>query len=320
MIFSRLLLPLVGLLSLASAYANPGACTGECFAHDPSVIERNDGTWFKFNTGKGVGIWKSPALSGPWKYVGDALNGGSTINHPGKGDIWAPDVSLIGSTYYMYYALSTFGTQDSTIGVASSSTMEPGSWTDHGAVGISSSAGSRYNAIDPNLIRAGNDYLITFGSFWNGIHQVKMASPLKVAGSAPYDLAFNATGTHSTEGAFMFFHDKFYYLLFSSGICCGYQDKKPAPGEEYKIVMCRSASAEGVFVDRNNNDCRQSHGSILLASHDLVYGPGGQGVLNTSKGPLLYYHYANLKGGIADKDYILGYNYLNFDKDGWPWV
>lgn len=71
----------------------------------------------------------------------------------------APDVQLVGSTYYMYYAISTFGTQNSAIGVATSPTMEVGSWTDLGATGIASSTGKDYNAIDPNLIKVGNNYL-----------------------------------------------------------------------------------------------------------------------------------------------------------------
>lgn len=59
----------------------------------------------------------------------------------------------------MYYAISTFGTQNSAIGVATSPTMEVGSWTDLGATGIASSTGKDYNAIDPNLIKVGNNYL-----------------------------------------------------------------------------------------------------------------------------------------------------------------
>ncbi|KAM0148513.1 hypothetical protein ACHAPC_000864 [Botrytis cinerea] len=156
--FSRILLPIFGLLSLVAAYANPGACSGNCYAHDPALIQRSsDGTWFKFNTGNGIGIWKATALAGPWTYVGDALSG-SSINLSGNTDLWAPDVHLVGSTYYMYYAVSTFGSQNSAIGVATSSTMEVGSWTDHGATGVASSAGKLYNAIDPNLILVGSTY------------------------------------------------------------------------------------------------------------------------------------------------------------------
>lgn len=76
-------------------------------------------------------------------------------------------VILVGSTYYMYYAVSTFGSQVSTIGYATSTTMEVGSWTDHGSTGISSSSGKAYNAIDPSLVQAADgSYYMSFGSFW----------------------------------------------------------------------------------------------------------------------------------------------------------
>ncbi|KAF7876477.1 hypothetical protein EAF04_001567 [Stromatinia cepivora] len=319
--FSHLLLSFLGLLSLAAAYSNPGACSGNCNAHDPALIQRSsDGTWFKFNTGNGIGIWKATALAGPWTYVGDALTGGSRINLAGNKDLWAPDVHLVGSTYYMYYAISTFGTQNSAIGVATSATMEVGSWTDHGATGIASSKGSAYNTIDPNLILVGSAYYLNFGSFWTDIYQVGMAStPTKAGGSASYQLAFNSSGTHSLEGSYMFYYSGYYYLLISSGICCNYDKTKPAPGAEYKIIMGRSKSATGGFVDQSGKALTAGGGTTLLASHGNVYGPGGQGVYLSSSGPILYYHYANPTIGLGDGSYQFGYNYLTFS-NGWPVV
>ncbi|KAF7943392.1 hypothetical protein EAE96_011318 [Botrytis aclada] len=318
--FSRILLPILGLLSLVAAYANPGACSGNCYAHDPALIQRSsDGTWFKFNTGNGIGIWKATALAGPWTYVGDALSK-SSINLAGNGDLWAPDVHLVGSTYYMYYVVSTFGTQNSAIGVATSATMEVGSWTDHGATGIASASGKLYNAIDPNLILVGSTYYLNFGSFWDDIYQVAMAStPTKAGGSASYNLAYNSSGTHSEEGSYMFYYSGYYYLLISSGICCGYDTSKPAQGAEYKIIMGRSKTATGNFVDQSGKALSAGGGTTLLASHGNVYGPGGQGVYLSSSGPLLYYHYANPTVGLGDANYLFGYNYLTFT-NGWPSV
>jgi hypothetical protein len=51
---------------------------------------------------------------------------------------------------------------------------------------------------------------------------------------------------------------------------------KPATGAEYKIMMCRSTSATGGFVDKTGKSCTANGGSILLASHSTTYGPGGQ--------------------------------------------
>lgn len=68
----------------------------------------------------------------------------------------------------MYYSVSVFGSQASAVGYATSTTMEVGSWTDHGATGIASSSGKPYNAIDGALVQATDgSYYVTFGSFWN---------------------------------------------------------------------------------------------------------------------------------------------------------
>lgn len=97
--FSRILLPILGLLSLVAAYANPGACSGNCYAHDPALIQRSsDGTWFKFNTGNGIGIWKATALAGPWTYVGDALSK-SSIDLTGNSDLWVCFFPLTSSIF-----------------------------------------------------------------------------------------------------------------------------------------------------------------------------------------------------------------------------
>jgi arabinan endo-1,5-alpha-L-arabinosidase len=51
----------------------------------------------------------------------------------------------------------------------------------------------------------------------------------------------------------------------------------PAAGAEYMIMMCRSTSATGGFLDSNGVNCLNNNGgTILLESHDYVYGPGGQ--------------------------------------------
>lgn len=69
----------------------------------------------------------------------------------GRDDIWAPDVSLHSGKYYAYYAVSTFGSQNSAIGLATSTSMDPGTWTDLGQV-FASSTGAQFNAIDPNVV------------------------------------------------------------------------------------------------------------------------------------------------------------------------
>lgn len=86
---SRLLFLVPLFFSIINAYSNPGSCSGNCYAHDPSLIQRSsDGTWFRFSTGNGIGIWKATSLAGSWTYVGDALSGGSSIDLTGNTDLW----------------------------------------------------------------------------------------------------------------------------------------------------------------------------------------------------------------------------------------
>jgi len=129
------------------SYSDPGLCTGACWTHDPTVIQRaSDGKYFKFNTGTGIEFATSNSLAGTWTLQGFVLPNGSSIDNAGSQDPWAPDVHLVGDEYFLYYAVSIFGSQVSAIGLATSSTMAPGTWIDKGGVGIASKKGQAYNA------------------------------------------------------------------------------------------------------------------------------------------------------------------------------
>jgi hypothetical protein len=75
--------------SIVQAYSDPGACSGHCWAHDPSIVER-DGTYFKFNTGSGIEIATASSIAGPWTLQGYALPDGSKISVTGNtgSDLW----------------------------------------------------------------------------------------------------------------------------------------------------------------------------------------------------------------------------------------
>lgn len=148
--------------------------------------------------------------------------------------------------YYMYYVLSQIGTQNSQIGVATSKTMEPGSWTDHGSVGLP--ANDNYNRIDPAWITIGGKNYMNFGSFWGDIFQVEMETPLQVGSATPYQISWNATLNHREEGSYEFKHGDYYYLLYSAGIAGKYTKTFPAEGAEYHIRVCRSSTGLGDFV------------------------------------------------------------------------
>ncbi|PWY82165.1 endo-alpha-1,5-arabinanase precursor [Aspergillus heteromorphus CBS 117.55] len=314
---------LLALPALAYAYASPESCSGECVVSDPGLIRReSDGKYFRFSTGNEISYASSDSLSGPWDVIGSVLPDGSSIDLDGNTDLWAPDVHYIDDTYYVFYAVSTFGSQDSAIGLATSTTMELDSWTDHGSIGVESESGKLYNSIDPNLIKVGSDYYMNFGSFYDDIYQVPMnsAATKKSSGDSAYNIAYNATTDHSEEGSYMYEYDDYYYLFFSSGACCDYNVDLPSPGEEYKIMVCRSKSATGDFVDKDGTACAESGGTPVLESHGTTYGPGGQGIFDDpTEGVIIYYHYINTDIGYADDDKQFGWNKLTWT-DGWPSV
>ncbi|KAF2158486.1 glycoside hydrolase family 43 protein [Zasmidium cellare ATCC 36951] len=156
------------------------------------------------------------------------------------------------------------GSMNSDIGVATSTAMEPGSWTGHGSIGLPKD--SRYNKIDANLYfpSGASTPSLNFGSFWQNIFQAPMSNPpLTVPFATITHLAQNTTVrptglvTGSMEGAYQFSWEGYTYLSLSSGNCCSepandtnpYQSLAP-PGEEYHIMVCRSAQASGGIVDQ----------------------------------------------------------------------
>jgi len=157
--------------------------------------------------------------------------------------------------------------------------MEAGTWIDLGSTGVTSSRSKPYNAIDANLIEINRTYLLSFGSFWNGLHQVQMENPptTAVSGGPASQLSYNS-GDKAQEAPYIFVSGSYYYLFYSKGSCCGYDRDRPARGKEYRIMVCRSARATGGFVDKDGKACQSGGGTVVLESHDWVYGPGGQGV------------------------------------------
>ncbi|KAK6217922.1 hypothetical protein LQW54_003210 [Pestalotiopsis sp. IQ-011] len=321
MFISSLIVSSAVLVSTVAAYADPGACSGECWTHDPAVARRSDGTYFRFSTGSEIGIYSASSLSGPWTLDGSAIPAGSSIDLTGNDDLWAPDVLLVDDTYHLYYAVSSFGSQDSAIGYATSTTLEYGSWTDHGSTGVASSAGKSYNAIDPNVIVAadGNSYMI-FGSFWGDIYQTELNSAATTNAGSAAQISYTSEGTSAREGGFMYYRDGYYYLFWSEGQCCGYDSSMPASGGEYKIMVCRSTSPTGGFVDSSGTSCTANGGTVVLESHGTVYGPGGQGIFDDpTYGAVLYYHYVDTTVGYADGDKKFGWNTISWST-GWPTV
>ncbi|OSD02511.1 glycoside hydrolase family 43 protein [Trametes coccinea BRFM310] len=310
--------------STAANYPDPLQLTGDfVYVHDPSLIQRaSDGKYFLFTSHNKAGIITADNLAGPWTEVGSILPDDSVIDLPGRDDIWAPDVSFHNGQYYAYYAVSVSGSQNSAIGLATSPTMEPGTWTDKGQV-FRTQTGDPYNAIDPNLIIDENGVpLLTFGSYWGDIYQFNLANDFQTMASSPVQVAHNSTPPSPVEGSFVWKHDDFYYLFTSSGQCCSFDPNNlPPPGNEYKVFVGRSSSAHGPFLDQNGVDMVDNGGTLVIASHGDVFAPGGEGVFTDSKSgkDIFVYHYLHSQGSIAylEANASLGLNAIDWSS-GWP--
>lgn len=80
-LFLRSLVCALTIGAVVHGYADPEHCSGNCFAHDPALMQRSsDSVYFRFNTNANIEIMKADSLSGPWESVGSVLPDGSSID------------------------------------------------------------------------------------------------------------------------------------------------------------------------------------------------------------------------------------------------
>ncbi|GAA4969958.1 arabinan endo-1,5-alpha-L-arabinosidase [Kineococcus glutinatus] len=296
----------------ASAYAGPGVVAGDVAAHDPSMVRAADGRYYLYSTHDLVEVRTSTDRTN-FTRAGSAFTKALTWTsaYGTTTDVWAPDVSYRGGKYLMYYSVSSFGSNNSAIGLATSTTGAPGSWTDQGRV-YSSTTSSDYNAIDPNLVvDASGKWWLTFGSFWSGIKMIQIdpSTGKQLAGNTTrYSLATRPS-PGAVEAPFIHQAGGWYYLFASFDSCC------QGASSTYKTVVGRSKTITGPYLDAGGKDMRSGGGTVVNATQGSVHGPGGQSVLRDADGDLLVYHYYTDSGATR-----LGINRLAYDAGGWPYL
>ncbi|KAI0178629.1 glycoside hydrolase family 43 protein [Hypoxylon sp. FL1284] len=305
---------------------------------DPALIRRqSDSKLFLYTTGQNGSVWTADSLYGPWTHEGSAM-----FREYGG----APSIHQIGDTYYLYinnheFDYSSIGVtdpdsqkwfHDSCLLVATSKTLEIDDWEWHGRLEINWA--KKYNILDGALLiiddGESRENLLTFGSYQQGIFQLPMADPpITIADGANGDLTHlannqtKAFGTGPTEAAYIFKSGDWYYLFFSSGRCCKQDDGSWVDmGDVYKVMVCRSKDPRSGYVDDNGVDCaNDSGGTEILASHNNIWAPGGQGVLvdDEAGGPIIYYHYVpyDTDTNTPANMFRFGWNKLDFSS-GWP--
>ncbi|GID93035.1 arabinan endo-1,5-alpha-L-arabinosidase [Amorphoplanes digitatis] len=293
-----------------AAYPNPGVITGDTGAHDPSIVKTPAGGYLAAYTGDNL-LLKTSSDRTAFRNAGAVFPGGASWTTPytgGSRNLWAPDISYRNGRYYLYYSASTFGSNHSAIFLATSTTGASGSWTNQGLV-IETNTSDNYNAIDPNLVvDAQGRWFLSFGSFWSGIKLIALnPSTGKRSDSTVRAIAGRNGG--AIEAPYIFRHGSYYYLWVSFDYCCR------GASSTYRVMVGRSTSVTGPYVDRNGTAMTAGGGTQMLASHGAVHGPGHQAVLaDTDSDVLVYHYYAN--SGAA----YLGINLIGYDTAGWPFV
>src|SRR5581483_8094133 len=290
--------------------------------HDPSTMIQCGSNYYVFYTGQGISTKTSPdkILWSPGPAVFAHAPAWTTNAAPGfAGIFWAPDVFFWNGRYFLYYAVSTFGSQVSAIGLATNATLNPSDpsyrWVDQGPV-ISSGNGSPYNTIDPSFCWDGSGNLwMAFGSYWNGIYLVQLNpnTGLRISPNSPtYHLAYNS----SIEASYLFRRGGYYYLWANWGSCCS------GVNSTYNIRMGRATSITGPYLDESGVDMANNGGSLFLEGTGKYTGPGHVGILRENGVDWLTYHYYDAGawspayGAFGDSK--LDLMPLNWTADNWP--
>ncbi|WP_433616555.1 family 43 glycosylhydrolase [Paenibacillus cellulositrophicus] len=311
MVMTVLLSLLLLLGSVFPVSASTWNLKGDTNVHDPAyIVEKGTGTHWVFSTGSGLQVLYSTDgttynRSLPIFTAKPAWWSSYVPNQSGL-DVWAPDIFYYNGTYYLYYAISTFGSKVSAIGLVTTTSISGGKWTDQGMV-ISSNDSSNYNAIDPNLTQdeKGNLWL-TFGSWSNGIYITAIdKSTMKPSGNA-YRIATKSGGIEAPNIVYNP-NTGYYYLFVSIGKCCSGLDST------YQVAVGRSKSILGPYVDKNGTDMKNGGASVIDSGNSAWAGPGGQDIEGISI--IARHAYSAAENG-APKLLISD---LYWDSSGWPY-
>ncbi|NVB84973.1 MAG: arabinan endo-1,5-alpha-L-arabinosidase [Kofleriaceae bacterium] len=275
--------------------------------HDPSIAYV-DGLYMVFSTGTGLPVRTSVDLIN-WSLAGQVFaTAPSWISTNGStNDLWAPDISNFGGTYHLYYAASSFGSNTSCIGHATSASPTSGSWTDQGAV-ICSTSTDNWNAIDPAAFvdTSGNAWL-AFGSFWSGLKLIPLNPDGTRAGTEMISLA--TRNDTAVEAPFVVHHGGYYYLFESVGRCC------QGVNSTYKVLVGRSTEVRGPYLDDQGVALLAGGGKLVVDADAQWKGPGHNAVLTTSTDTYNVYHSYD---AAASGTPTLRISQMRWSADGWP--
>ncbi|MDR2727526.1 MAG: glycoside hydrolase family 43 protein [Chitinispirillales bacterium] len=320
--------------------------------HDPSIFKDDDGTYYTF--GSHFAVASSANLVRWTQYAGDnqthRLYGGtSSSNSPWRtvladafahvgndrdgsppGSTWAPDVVKLDGRYYMYYSLSTWGSNRSYIGrVDANSVTGPYSNSAEVVKTPAPGASRAPNAIDPALFYDKEGKLwMSYGSFFEGIYIFEMETSgqrigLVKPGQGNYGKRIHAGG-EGPEGPYIFYNPDtdYYYLMVTHG----------SLSTDYNMRVTRSRNPDGPYVDIRGRDVTNSNptgagsvGNKLAGNYRFEGAPRGYAALGHNSVLIengryfVIYHtrYQSGTNGVSG-NHNQFVNQLFFNDEGWP--
>jgi alpha-L-arabinofuranosidase/beta-xylosidase len=299
--------------------------------HDPSIYK--DGEWYYVfstdykvggATGVGLQVRKSKDLI-TWQWVGRAFSdipASAKAWAPKATNMWAPDVTKVGDTYYLYYTVSEFGTNNSFIGVATSKSIE-GPWTDQGEVYKTKSGVNTDNALDPNITKDANgDLWLVYGSYFGGIYISKVDKTTGKLATPGQGKQIAATGKRKNmEAPYVIYNPQFkkYYLFMS------YDDL----ASDYNVRVAWADKIDGPYTDLNGKSVMDTPtdtnslynigtkviGSYAFGNDPGWIAPGHNSVLNDNGN---FYFVSHARGGVDKNWAYLQVRKIAWSEDGKP--
>jgi arabinan endo-1,5-alpha-L-arabinosidase len=235
----------------------------------------------------------------------------------GGGDFWAPDIIKVKDKYFVFLSTSSFGVNNSAIGVISSPTLNPADpaykWTDGGLI-VKSDTLDDFNCIDPAALCDTDGRLwLCFGSFWGGIRLIEL-NPDTGRRIAPNSPMYHIAHFDSIEASYIYKHDNYYYLFVNWGMCCR------GANSTYNMRIGRSESITGPYLDKEGKDIATGGGTSFM---NIVEGPlvgfGHAGIIQVGDKYFISSHVeSNASGAAPENAGTLSIRPLTWDAQGWP--
>ena len=301
------LISLILLISPFTLHLSPFTLTataqvGTPYIHDPSTIAECDGKYYTFGTGGGGLI-----SDNGWSWHAGA-------ERPGGGA--APDVMKIGDRYLCIYGATGGGLgggHNGRILTMWNKTLDPKSpnfkWSP--AIEVAASDGMEdQDAIDPCLLLDPTTGRLwaSYGTYFGAIRLIELdpQTGARKSGNKEKDIAIDCEATD------LLYRDGWYYLLGTHGTCCD------GVNSTYNIVVGRSRSVEGPYLDNVGRDMFHGGGRMVIAAGDRKTGAGHFGRTIVDEGvEMMSFHWE------ADFDQggrsVLALRPLLW-KNGWPYA